>query len=248
MATAGYQKPVFVGEYNGPSFFNFAENLPILQKLFMQMLANPQNASLAQATQRNAIADLYAQMTNLPPQAQMFMNGCSPELEQQRHRMNCRELVMRAMLALAAGVPRLLCWNLANEKVDPYNMMHLLFDKYKLIDYEKGVFKQPYPAAETFRLMTYMLTNVEHVRRIELPERPAIYLFEVQRHARAPLFVVWERRDAFTGEDEPATPFTCLWPTAQAQAIDACGASVTTQVTGGHLYLPVSLTPVFIEG
>ena len=28
MAILGYQKPIFCGEYNGPSFFNFKENLP----------------------------------------------------------------------------------------------------------------------------------------------------------------------------------------------------------------------------
>ena len=247
MTTLGYQKPIFCGEYNGPSFFNFAENLPILQSIFMKMMSNPQAETLAQATQRDAIAELYDQMATLPPQTQMFMDGCPPDLEQKRHRINCREVVSRCLLALSAGVSKVLCWNLANEKVDRANLMHLLFDKHKLFDYERGVFLQPYPAAETFRRMTDALAGVERVQRIELPDHPAIYLFEAQRRERSPLFVVWERRDAFSGEDEPATPLTWKWSTVQAQAMDVFGAAVPTKVQDGHLHLDVSLTPVFIE-
>lgn len=103
MATLGYQKPIFCGEYNGPSFFNFVENLPVLQRLFEKMIANPQSDSRAQTAQSDAVAELYEQMVMLPPQAQMFMEGCSPELEEKRHRINCRELVARCLLALSEG-------------------------------------------------------------------------------------------------------------------------------------------------
>ena len=247
MAALGYQKPIFCGEYNGPSFFNFAENLPILQRLFERMIANPQSDSQAQAAQSEAIAELYEQMATLPPQAQMFMDGCSPELEQKRHRINCRELVTRCLLALSEGVQKMLCWNLANEKVDRANLMHLLFDKHKLFDYEHGVFKQPYPAAETFHRMTQSLAGIEHVQRIKLPGQPATYLFEVQRRERSPLFVVWERRDAFSGEDEPPTSFTWEWFAPQAQAIDVFGEAIPAQVHDGHVHLPLSLTPMFLE-
>lgn len=247
MAALGYQKPIFCGEYNGPSFFNFTENLPILQSVFERMISNPERELLAQAMQSEAIAALYQQIATLPPQAQMFMEDCSDELEQKRHRINCRELVTRCLLALSRGVQKMLCWNLANEKVDRFNLMHLLFDKHKLLDYENGVFKHPYPAAETFRRMASALAGVEHVQRLEFPEHPTIYLFEVQRRERSSLFVVWERRDAFSGENEPSTPFSWPWPAPQAQAIDAFGITIPTKVSDGYLHLAVSLTPVFIE-
>jgi hypothetical protein len=50
-----------------------------------------------------AMARLYQDMASLPPQLQMFMRGCPPELEAKRHRINCREVVMRNLLALSAG-------------------------------------------------------------------------------------------------------------------------------------------------
>jgi hypothetical protein len=141
----------------------------------------------------------------------------------------------------------MLCWNLANEKVDRANLMHLLFDKHKLLDYEQGIFKQPYPAAETFRRMTHALGDIEHVQRIELPEHPTIYLFEVQRCERDPLFVVWERRDTFSGEKDSFTPLTWKWSAPQARAIDVFGEEIPTRVNDSHVHLLVSLTPVFLE-
>jgi hypothetical protein len=247
MDALGYWKPIFCGEYNGPSFFNFAVNLPILQNIFAKMLVNPQGDTLAQATQSEAVGALYQQMTTLPPQAQMFMDGCPSELEEIRHRINCRELVTRCVLALSAGVEKILCWNLANEKVDRLNLMHLLFDKHKLLDYENGVFKQPYPAAETFRRMIDAFGDVQCVQRIEIPEHATIYLYKVQRHERDPLFVIWEKRDAFSGEDKPSTPLACKWPTLQAHARDVFGEVIPTQVINGYLHLSVSHTPVFVE-
>jgi hypothetical protein len=69
-------------------------------------------------------------MASLPPQLQMFMRGCPPELEDKRDRINSREVVMRNLLALAAGVRRTLCWNLAPEipgYQNPLSIMDLLF-------------------------------------------------------------------------------------------------------------------------
>ncbi len=235
-----------VAKNNGPSFFNFAVNLPILQNIFVKMIVNPKVDTLAQATQSEAVSALYQQMTTLPPEAQMFMEGCSSELEEIRHRINCRELVTRRVLALSSDVEKILCWNLGNEKVDRLNLMHLLFDKHKLVNYENGVFKQPYPAAETFRRMINAFGDVEHVRRIVLPEYPAIYSRR-QRYERDPLFVIWEKRDAFSGEDIPSIPLSFKWPTSHAHAMDVFGGAIPTQVINRHLHLSVSHTPVFIE-
>jgi hypothetical protein len=42
---------------------------------------------------------LYDQMADLPPTLQMFMAGCPADLEARRDRINCRQLVMRTVLA-----------------------------------------------------------------------------------------------------------------------------------------------------
>jgi hypothetical protein len=42
-------------------------------------------------------------MDTLPPQTQMFMEGCPQEFEGLRHRINCREVVIRNLPAFSAG-------------------------------------------------------------------------------------------------------------------------------------------------
>ena len=154
------------------------------------------------------MASLYEQMASLPPQLQMFMRGCPEELEDKRHRINCRELVMRNLLALSAGVRRTVCWNLAPDipgYENPLSIMDLLFGKLVLMDYEGSELRHRHPSAETFALLAERLAGVEvdGVTRLEVPERPNLLVFEVRRHRRGPLLVVWEQRDAFDGEDEP---------------------------------------------
>jgi hypothetical protein len=77
-------------------------------------------------------------MASLPPQLQMFMRGCPPVLEAKRARINRREIVMRNVLALSAGVRRTVCWNLAPEipgYENALSIMDLLFGKFALLDY-----------------------------------------------------------------------------------------------------------------
>jgi hypothetical protein len=73
--------------------------------------------------ERDAMIALYRRMPQLPPQLQMFLRGCPPEREDLRHRWNCRDIVVRNLLALAGGVRRTLCWNLGPEfagELEPY--------------------------------------------------------------------------------------------------------------------------------
>ncbi len=80
-----------------------------------------------------------------------------------------------------------------------------------------------------------------------VPGKPSIFLFELDRGKRGRAFVVWERRDEFTGEDSPAGPFDCTWTREKASAVDALGQIVPLEVVGKRIHLSVSLTPVFIE-
>ncbi|QBD74524.1 hypothetical protein EPA93_00340 [Ktedonosporobacter rubrisoli] len=253
MAAHGYQKPIFVGEYNGPGFFEFTENMQAIYGMQVwtnftsAVLSDDEKVQTAQSdAEQKAMKEFYARMEQLPAQTQMFMAGCPAQWQERRHRINCRQIVMRNLLALAAGAEKTFCWNLATETSDPYRLMDLLFDKFKLMDYEDGVVKKRYPAAETYSRMAHTMAGVESVERIELPERPGTYLFEVQRGKSGSLFVVWERRDTFSGEDEAPVAFDLPWRSQQAQAFDAFGEKVATRLTDGHLQLEITSTPVFI--
>jgi hypothetical protein len=95
--------------------------------------------------------------------------------------------------------------------------------------------------------MTEALGSAESVARVEVPGRTAIYLFEVSRRKWDPVFVVWYRRDDFSGKDQPDVTFESARDTPTAKAFDALGQDVHARVTDRRLSVSVSGTPIFIE-
>jgi hypothetical protein len=90
-----------VGEYNVPWPNLYPEALAAMEQA---MTAVEAADDPRQTPEQAAIATLYERMSSLPPQLQMFLRSCPPELDAKRDRINCREIVMRNLLALSAGV------------------------------------------------------------------------------------------------------------------------------------------------
>ena len=156
---------------------------------------------------------------------------------------------MRNLLALSAGVRRTVCWNLAPDipgYEDPLSVMDLLFGKLPLLGYEGAELTVRHPSAETFALLADQLAGVERVTRAEVPGRPGLRLFEVDRRHRGPLLVVWDQRDSFTGEDQPPVPLDWPWPPPRASVVDAFGRAQPAELGDGRLRLQVSATPLFV--
>jgi hypothetical protein len=249
MRAFGYEKPLVVGEYNAPWPNLYPEATAAMEQVMAAAFAA--GAGADGTPEEAAMASLYGQMASLPPQLQMFMRGCPTELEDKRHRINCRELVMRNLLALSSGVRRTVCWNLAPDipgYENPLSIMDLLFGKLVLMGYEDAELRHRHPSAATFALLAGQLAGVEAdgVTRLEAPGRPSLFVFEVRRHRRGPLLVVWDHRDAFDGEDEPPVPFEWPWPAPQATVVDALGRSQPVELRAGRVKVQVSSTPVFI--
>jgi hypothetical protein len=251
MLALGYNKPIICTEYGGPAFFQFAVNrkyFSLLSSWMQSVVQSDQNAArLQDSAGSDQIAQLYQRMSLLAPETQMFMLGCTPELEAKYNRIQTRGLVMRNLFAFAAGVQKTLYWQLLDLRTNRDNMMTLMYGKIGLLGYENGALRKRYSTADAFQRMAKALAGVRKVKRIDVPEKPSIFLFEVDRGQRGPVFVVWDRRDEFTGEDSPAVPFDCAWSAKHATVVDALGQTVPVQVGGGRLRLEISLTPVFLE-
>jgi hypothetical protein len=254
MRANGYAKPVVAGEFAGPVLFEFPEIEPVLQQTMMAAFAEqpPATQSVDELQQRvaqdnperRALVSLYERAGELPDRLRMFLDGCPPELEARRHRANQRQLVQRAVLALAAGVELAAYWNLAPEvpgEMEPYQMMHLLFGKLVLLEYEGTKLTRRRPAADTFALVTTELAGA--TKATKQGER---YVFTVERDGRPPLLVLWDHRDAFDGEDQPPVPVSVAWSTEGATAVDAFGAPHEVEVDGGTLRLLLTDTPVLV--
>ncbi|MFK0261824.1 hypothetical protein ACIQU1_10865 [Streptomyces angustmyceticus] len=273
MRRHGYERPVVAGEYNGPTLFEFPDAQAAFQQTMMAAFAesgrdtpktrpaeaaadavstataSPDEAS-HEPPDRAAMRMLYAGAAQLPPQLRMFMEDCPPELAAKRDRINCRQLVTRNILALAAGVTRTACWNLAPEIPgyrDRLNMMGFLFGRLALMDYEGTALTRRHPSADTFALLTACLDGTTQVRRLAADARPEVYAFEVTRTGRGPLHVLWTAGDTFTGEDEPATPVDWPWPHATVHALDAFGSRVPVEPDGATVRLHASVTPLFLS-
>jgi hypothetical protein len=260
MTASGYQVPIVVGEYNGPMPFDFPEVFPHLGPAMATLTEQASGDQAAieragisfanpQGIDEPAIDALYTRMDELPPALQMFMVGCTPELEARRARAAARDLVIRNVLAASAGVRRTMCFQFAPD--GPFHngrhVMDLLFGKFLLFDYEGGSISRRYPAADALALVARLLAGVDDVRRIEIPDRPEVYAYELVRDGRDPTMVAWERHDGFGAEDEPATRLTLDWPAPTATAVDCLGAAVSVSVRSGHVELPVSATPLFLS-
>ncbi|HTP18027.1 MAG TPA: YceI family protein [Solirubrobacteraceae bacterium] len=259
MRAHGYERPVVVGEYNGPTLFQLPEVEGVLQDTMAAAFADAggdfSTGGLARTAgletpERRAMKALYARRLELPPRLQMLMAGCPLELEERRHRINCREIVSRNLFALSAGVRRTMCWHLAPEIAhyeDPFTMMELLQGKLLLLAHdEDGQVTRHRPAAETFGLLARHLDGATSVARIVREQQPEVFAFTVERHDRGPLVVLWRDADLFSGEDEPPIVVEWPWPYEHAVAVDALGVEHGVALDDGHLTLSVSVTPMFV--
>ncbi|MFF2846173.1 hypothetical protein ACFVT5_07565 [Streptomyces sp. NPDC058001] len=267
MRRHGYERPVVAGEYNGPTLFEFPEAQgefeATMTAAFGGALADAGTESGApESPDRLTMRALYAREAQLPPQLRMFLENCPPELAAKRDRINRRQLVTRNVLALASGVTRTACWNLAPEIPgygDPLNLMGFLFGKLALMDYEGRALTGRRPAAETFALLADHLEGTTSVRRLDHDhdrdqdgdgdgdgEGPGVFAFEVVRNHRPPLHILWADGDVFTGEDAPPTRVDWPWPHPTAQVVDAFGTHLPTHHDGVSAHLDLSVTPLFL--
>lgn len=248
MLTLGYDKPIICTEYGGPNLFEFAENRKYvaLAGQWIQLLSDP-NSSARKSGPQNPITQLYDKMSTLAPETQIFMKGCSPELEARYNRIQSRGMVMRNLFAFSAGIQKAMYWQFLADFPDRDDLMTLMYGKIGMVGTENGELKDRRPIADTYELMAHKLLGVREVKQIPIPDRPTIFLFKVERDKRKPLYVIWEQRDMFSGEDAPAVPFSYTWDSKKTVAEDAFGKAVPVEVKDKLLHLAVSLTPVYIE-
>ena len=65
-----------------------------------------------------------------------------------------------------------------------------------------------------------------------------VFAFEVMRHGRGPLHVLWADGDVFSGEDQPPAPVDWPWPHPTAQAVDVFKKLYRQVKTSYELQIP----------
>jgi len=211
-----------------------------------QRVISPKD-TVAYMNMKNPIAAMYDSINTLAPQTQMFMMGSSKELNDKYDRLQSRDIIMRNILAFSAGVQKTMYWDLWHSTEDKNNMMTLMFGKNKLLEYDNGKLIKEYPEANVFKRMTDHLKDIKTIKKIDIPEKQLLYLFEIVRTDKSIMYAAWEKRDPFSGEDQPATHYILPWSENNAKATDIFGKMISATVSEGKLTIDVSVTPVFIE-
>ncbi len=208
MRAHGFEKPVICTEYGGPNLFELPANrryIPLVSAWSQGVTGSSGQSSASGGA--GGVADLYKAMSTLAPETQMFMQGCPPELDAKYQRIQARGIVVRNLFALSAGVQKTIYWYLPADPIEGdarFNVMTLMYGKIGLVAHTSQGFGDLRLGAEVFQRMAAALDGVERVTRVEIAAQPSVVLFRVDRGTKAPVWVAWERRDAFAGEDAPA--------------------------------------------
>lgn len=246
LAAHGRHEPIVCTEYSGPGFYAFPENLKYLD-LVMQWSQSMASGAAAEHPAGNGVAQLYSDRNTLAPQTAMYLQGCPPELRHKLERIQARDLVMRNVLAFAAGVEKTVYWDLWHDASHRGDVMTLMYGNDQLMGYDNGALSRRLPLGDAYARMAGELRGLKSVRRIAVENRPTLWLFEITRHARPPVFVVWERRDLFSGEDHAPVSFEMPWMGTGATTLDALGDREELKAQDNRLRISVGATPIFIE-
>ncbi len=241
MQAYGYQKPIVSTEYGGPNPLEFAAN----RKYYALLTAWAQQVAAhgAGAAPANPLDDMYAHPDALPPETRMFMLDAPPALQAEYERIQGRQLVMRNLFALSAGVQKMIYWQFLGDTGKRGDLMTFMYGKVGM--FASGVGRLP--IADVFQRMTGELGGAVSVTRVALPADPSVCLFVVERGARGRLAVAWRASGAPSLVHPRATEAAVPWERTGAKAIDAFGNSVTVRVDGGTARLLLSATPVYVE-
>lgn len=241
MAHYGFSKPIVCTEYGGPIPTQFKESQPFKKK-FRALLAQGHSKKEAADKVLASIEGMRKKGQRIP-QVDMFLASTTKELEDRRDRIHCRDITQRTVMALSCGVQRLWLWDLINGWGESNQRLHPVFGKLRLMTYDLS---ERLPAYYCYQRMAEKLKTPEGVWRVDVGN-DRVHLFRVDKTDGRHLFVVWEKRDYFAGEDRPPTAFRYQVGSERARVTDVFGHEETKTCINGTVSLELRDTPLFFE-
>lgn len=236
MREFGYEKPIVSTEYGGPTPVEFPEYKSERRKI-RALTGLQTKKNLKKAWQK-----LHEDSETLPPSIRMFLKDAPIELEQKRERLNCKDLIQRTIIALSVGVEKLWYWNLIS-RWHPRLGPHPLFGKLRLMDEH---FNIRYPAFYAYKRMADKLKDMDSIEKITT-QNENLYLFKIHKKSSEEIYVLWEKRDLFRGENQPATPFRLTLSGKKLRITDVFGNQQTKEIKNSNISIRVTDTPLFLE-
>ncbi|MBC2726096.1 hypothetical protein [Desulfosporosinus sp.] len=233
-------KEIIVTEFGGPT--------PVTLKQYQVFL----NKALRESGLKMRSQELRKQKGRLMKEAKeafqkdpifcAFTRNCPKEAEERRFRIQSRDMIQRHILILAEGVKKLYYWDLNSSKGRGKGQFSLIFGKLELTD--SNFNKRP--IFYIYQRMTSKLRDIKSIKRISHKDKN-IYLYEIKKHNDKKIYVLWERRDVYYGEEQPPTLFKFNFGFNKAHITDVFGKEEVSSTINRILSLEITDTPVYIE-
>jgi hypothetical protein len=148
----------------------------------------------------------------------------------------------RTILALSANVEKLWLWELLERPIPNYGL-HPIFGNLRLMNES---LTERFPSYPVYQRMANRLNGINRIWSIPVKQQN-VFLFGLERDSQAPFYVIWERRDWFTGEDQPPNKFLFEIKANEIRLTDVFGASSSRKVSNGRVEIEISATPIYID-
>lgn len=249
-----YEIPIIVTEYGGPQPKEFDStdpwngDYPITSSWHNDLV---QEFQLDPCIMAGNLKSTVNHPNGYPNALRMFAYGLGPEdqwLEEKRDRIQGRDHVYRTLLGLSEGVKKFYWWNIQSSGMmgpGGCQFKHLTFGKMSIME-ENGTLT-PNPTFYYYQTMTGFLNNSKSATRISTENNTRYYLFEVTNINDSNLFVVWENRDRFYGENQSEISFTFYVPWQIAKVSGLFGGTEIVTAVNGNITINITDTPIFVE-
>ncbi|MBC2696155.1 MAG: hypothetical protein HF982_12955 [Desulfobacteraceae bacterium] len=242
MKELGFEKPIVCTELGGPSPFQFEEAKEIKNEA-IEILKKREYKKEDYNAVKNYLKiarELAQEKSKDSPILQMFIQSSPPQLEEKRHRIHCRDIVQRHTLALSSGIAKIWYWSLTHRNVRGFS---IVFGKMCLTDRELN---KRHPAFYSYQRMVKKLKGLQSIERLETKDED-LYLFKIKNKGGKKAYILWERRDLFTGEEESSITFEFKTSWKNVKITDVFGKEKVRSTKRGLVTLEITDTPLYLE-
>ena len=238
--------PIICSEYNGPGFMEFPVNRQYGAILAQWSAAYSNQDTAAYYQVQDRIRAFYEQKEELAPETRIFLEESDAEFGQLYEKLQAADLIIRNMLALAAGVQKTFYWDFWHDTENKYDLMTIMYGKNKIADYKNGAFKNYRPLAGVMKNFAQKMEGFQQIKQIELAENKDLFSYRIEKTTGDPIIILWERRTDGLSDRLNLRDCRVILPFEPVEIHDVYGKPVEFEQHGNEYSIPLSSSPVFV--
>jgi hypothetical protein len=232
MRAAGHIRPIIASEVSGPGFFEFKAN-----RRFAAALIGP-------GAGPDTVRQLKRSLADMPIAARMFLDAPGSAAAGRLLRVQSEDLVIRNVLALAAGIERTAWFAIPQDAADPDAPRSIINSPTGLFASTPQGIGAATPLAAVFARTAHALDAATSVTRIATDD-DGVYAYRIAQRGRPALLLAWRRTpDRAT----PLAPVETLlpWRARSCAAIGVDGSATQPICKAGRVSLALTDMPALL--